>query len=222
MSRGTTFKKKSRPTIWNGFYARIPGKYPVFHARSDGSGDIEWSPSGSDERLKSSIIADDGINQMIEAINQSKSEITGSRGGAFHINEYGQVLVPIAHSQEKYLVGELTGYPEFVDPRSGRQFNLAAPRGAKAGAAWDLPYIGMPFKFNTEGRVSRERTGDDIREQESPLRHDCSLATKLMQLRSSGGRMVVNLHGVVLTKTAGDKPVFVGEIDRDKWFTKTN
>jgi len=222
MSRGTTFKKKSRPTIWNGFYARIPGKSPVFHARADGSGDIEWSPWGSDERLRSSIIADDGINEMIEAINQAKSEKTGSRGGSFHINEYGQVLVPIAHSQDKYLVGELNGYPDFVDPRSGRHFNLAAPRGARTGEAWDLPYVGMPFKFNTEGQLSRERTGDDIREQESPLRHDSSLAAKLMQLRATGGRMVVNLHGVVLTKMDGGRPVFVGEIDPNKWFTKTN
>ena len=222
MSRGTIFKKTSQPTLWNGFYACIPGNSPIFHARANGSADIEWSPWRSDERLKSTMVADDGVNQMVEAINEAKSEKTGSRGGRFHINEYGQVLVPLAHSQDKYLVGELNGYPQFVDPRSGRHFNLAAPRGARTGAAWDLPYVGMPFKFNTEGQVSRERTGNDIREQESPLRHDSSLAAKLMQLRATGGRMVVNLHGVVLTKMDGAKPVFVGEIDPNKWFTKTN
>lgn len=222
MSRGTAFKKKSRPTIWNGFYARIPGRSPVFHARADGSGDIEWSPWRSDETLKSTMVADSGVIEMIEAINQAKSEKTGSRGGSFHINEYGQVLVPIAQSKDKYLVGELNGYPEFVDPRSGRLFNLAAPLSARTGEAWDLPYVGMPFKFDTEGQVSRERTSDDIREQESPLRHDSSLAAKLMQLRATGGRMLINLHGVVLTKMDGDKPIFVGEIDPSKWFTKTN
>jgi hypothetical protein len=222
MSRGTTFKKKSRPTIWNGFYARIPGKSPIFHARSDGSGDIEWSPWRSDETLKSTMAADSGVIEMIEAINQAKSEKTGSRGGSFHINEYGQVLVPIAQSQDKYLVGELSGYPEFVDPRSGRHFSLAAPRAGKTGAAWDFPYVGMPFKFNSEGQVSRVRTVGDISELESPLRHDSSLAAKLTQLRPTGGRMLINLHGVILTKMDGEKPIFVGEIDPNKWFTKTN
>ena len=222
MNRGTTFKKKSRPTLWNGFYARIPGKSPIFHARADGSADIEWSPWRSDESLKSTMVADAGVSEMVEAINEAKSEKTGSRGGAFHINEYGQVLVPIAHSQDKYLVGELTGYPEFVDPRSGRHFNLAVPHGAKAGEAWDLPYVGMPFKFNADGQVSRKRAIGDILEKESPLRHDSSLAAKLSKIRSTGGRLIVNLHGVVLTKLDGEKPVFVGEIDPNKWFTKTN
>lgn len=222
MSRGTTFQKKSRPTLWNGFYARIPGKSPIFHARADGSADIEWSPWRSDQRLKSTMVADAGVVAMVEAINEAKSEKTGSRGGAFHINEYGQVLVPIAHGQEKYLVGELSEHPEFVDPRSGLHFNLAAPRGGKAGEAWDLPYVGMPLKFNAGGQVSRERIIGDILERESPLRHDSSLATKLTQVRSTGGRMIVNLHGVVLTKLDGEKPVLVGEIDPNKWFTKTN
>jgi hypothetical protein len=222
MSRTTTFKKTSRALKWPGYYSRIPGKSPVFHARADGSGDVEWNPWRSDERLKSAFVPDEGIEAMIQAINELKQEKTGVHGGAFLINEYGQVLVPVTHSDEKYLVGELSGCPEFIDPRSGKNFKLEAPRGTRVGMSWDLPYVGMKFKFNGEGEVARELTLGDERLREYPPRRDEDLSERLCQLRPQGGRMIVNLHGVVLTKVDGGKPVFVGEINIEKWFAKTH
>jgi hypothetical protein len=78
----------------------------------------------------------------------------------------------------------------------------------------------MKFKFNGEGKVSRELAVGDERLREYPPRFDEDLAERLCQLRPEGGRMIVNLHGVVLTKIDGDKPVFVGEINTQKWFSK--
>lgn len=205
---------------WAGYYARIPGKSPIFHARANGTADVDWTPWRSDELLKSAFVPDDGIEAMVEAVNELKQEITGVRGGAFMINEHGQVLVPVTHGEDKYLVGELSGCPEFIDPRSGGHFNLESPRVKRTGTPWELPYVGMKFKFNGEGKVSRELAVGDERLREYPPRFDEDLAERLCQLRPEGGRMIVNLHGVVLTKIDGDKPVFVGEINTQKWFSK--
>ena len=83
--------------------------------------------------------------------------------------------------------------------------DAAAQAHLEAGGAFRAEVI----VADLVGLGARVRTVGDISELESPLRHDSSLAAKLTQLRPTGGRMLINLHGVILTKMDGEKPIFV-------------
>lgn len=221
MSKKTKFTQ-CRPRKWTGRYGRIPGKTPVFRARADGTMEVYWSVHGEDTWLTSEAVADPAIEELIEAINKYKLDATGSRGGSFLINEFGQVLVPSGGSRSIMLVGELQGVPEFEDPCTDDLFHLAGEDFDGPGEEWELPYVGMRFNLMSDDRIRfKHQTADG--ENNVYLASDAdALVEALRKVRPSGTiRFVVNLHGVVLTKTEPDwAPVFVCRLDYDEWFDK--
>ena len=224
MSTPFQFKALSEPVEWTGHYNRIPGKEPVFKAKVDGSAHAYWSPWNSGEWLTSAFVHGPGVNQMVKAVNSAKERHTGQAGGAFQINEFGQVICPIASSSERYWVGNVAGVPAFEDPRDDeRTFELRLPPSTEAGTPWERPYIGMKFNFDGNDCIYFQEDDGDTKRKIRLSKRDPELVSRLRQVRGSGKslRFLVNLHGVVLTKTEPDwQPVFVGYIDLSRWFPK--
>ena len=140
-----------RPRRWCGRYARIPGKTTALHVRLlDG----RWWPSVEwvigDEVAQCPIADVDNAEGLADAVNAGKRLLGGSPGGAFLVNEYGQVLVSSPSGDGNVaLVGECAGPMAFHDSfASADLFDLTHDQGLTLGDAWSLPYLGIPHNLS--------------------------------------------------------------------------
>lgn len=224
MSTTFQFEALPEPVRWTGRYTRIPGKEPAFKATVNGTANVYWSPWNSGEWLTSAFVHGPGVRQMVIAVNRAKQGHGRQAGGSFQVNEFGQVICPVGAGPERYWVGEVTGVPSFADPRQvGTTFELWLPVSTRAGTPWERPYVGMKFNLDANDSIYfREEDGDTTRKIRLD-KVDPDLVHRFHQVRRSGQavRFIVNLHGVVLTKTEPDwQPVFIGHIDLNRWFPK--
>jgi hypothetical protein len=220
-----TFAPLPQPRQWQGRYCRIPGKQPAFHVSPKGYVYASWEPHGTDTWISSHIVSTPAATLLARTLISVKTHHCGNGGGSFLINEYGQVLCPIQGTSDRYWVGDVSGVPQFKDPRRpGAVFDLAAEPTAPPGQLWDRPYIGMWFNLDFRNRIRFEHTDHDTTRREYLPHHDAQLVTRLRGIRNTGQtiRFIVNSHGVVLTKVEPDyHPVFVGHINPALWFPKT-
>lgn len=231
MSVGTMPFRRLPPTPWNGRYARIPGETSVFHlefVRGRLWPVIKWQldvDRGRCVAMRTSAAA-----EMTEAVIEAKRFCGSSGGGAFQINEFGQVLVPASDLDDRrILAGELLGPLRFENPFAPHQpIDLEGDAYLQSGDPWKLPYVGMPFVFY-EGSIYFKHSEGGIRRRQYPPRQDDELIRALRRLRPSGCRILVTHRGAVLTKVAAGnrrgaddsyQPIYVGSIDLNRWFHK--
>jgi hypothetical protein len=220
-----------RPKKWAGRYARIPGKTSVFHVRHcDRAWQtvVEWR-DGYDTAT-CTMVSGAAARALATAVCAAKQRAGAGSGGAFQVNEFGQVLVPVSDEAECcVLVGEWHGPLRFENPfEVGRTFDLSSAAGLSAGDPWPMPYVGIPHKLCADGGIAFARLGTLALR---PPRQDPQLIYALTRVRGSGGcRFIVTAGGIVLTKAQpprrswtsddGARPVYVGRVDFTRWFAK--
>ncbi len=220
----------SKPRLWTGRYGRIPGEKTAFHVRFIG-GDwwpsLDWAVDG--EVAHCPMVECDEAAELAAAVNSGKHLVGAAPGGAFLLNEYGQVLVPTLFGDQVALVGECDGRLEFWDMfQEDATFDLSQDDGLELGNNWDRPYIGIPhnmsarseiyFKFQDESGITRFPAPSQ----------DYDLIDALRTLRPSGAvRFVVTYGGIVLTKVPVGRwaaqrwePRYVGRLDYQRWYPK--
>ena len=219
-----------QPRRWTGRYARIPGEVTAFHVQYLNS---RWMPSvrwsiGDDVAL-CPMVGVDSAGDLASAVNAGKRLLGGTAGGAFLVNEYGQVLVPSPSGNGTVaLVGECEGRLTFKDSFATGQFDLSDDHGLTVGDAWDLPYLGIPHNLSRTSELYfwdvRRTSGWKV----TPPVQDYFLIDALRTLRPQGPvRFVVGVGGIVLTKVpTGNwrdprwESRFVGRIDYERWYSK--
>lgn len=210
---------------WRGRYARIPGKDPAFHVSVGGIITAQWTDRGEDQLLTARLVSSPAGKALAEALNETKDLYSGHPGGSFLINEYGQVICPIWKSRDRYWVGDIRGVPEFQDLAGAGTFTLVPPKGLKPGDRWSHPYIGMKFTLFEDNRIRFKHEVDHGVRWIEMTSHDQDLVDCLREVRPFGVvRFIVNLHGAAFTKVQDDDgtwiPVFVGHINRDRWYPR--
>lgn len=209
-----------QPTRWLGRYRRIEGRESVFHVRWDDTVDILWRDS-RDEAHCPAVMSGE-LKKLANCTNAVKRMHTGQPGGAFLINEFGQVISPVAAPPWHYFyVGDCTGVPAFRYPDGGR-FTLNDDDGLEIGDQWDPPYVGIAHNLSARNRIYfQKRHGRETEIIYLP-QNDPQLIRALREVRPNGAvRFIVNPHGIVLTKVPPDwRPVYVGRIDYDRWFPR--
>jgi len=207
---------------WFGRYRRIEGRQSVFHVRVDNTVDLLWR-DGPDELVCPAEMTPDLVG-LAMAVNRVKRRYTGRAGGAFIINEFRQVICPVADfSEDRYYVGDCSGAPVFIDPR-GFRFTLDDDRRLQPGDLWDRPYVGVPYNLSARGQVYFPvRSGIDT-ECMRPPEQDATLIAALRHIRfGEPARFIVNPHGIALTKVCQGgvwQPVYVGRLDYQLWFER--
>ncbi|MGH7229285.1 MAG: hypothetical protein ACREIH_08750 [Nitrospiraceae bacterium] len=183
---------------------------------------VQWHDKDAGEKLTAEIagsVASRSLGQVVNAVKQSH---TGWAGGSFAINEYGKVISPIQKSLDRYLVGTVSGVPEFSDPRKpGARFTLLPDRDLPTGSRWVWPYLGMKFNLSADDRIYFKQDDEDGARYHEPPVQDEQLIAELRKVRPGGNviRFIVNLHGAVFTRVEPDgNAVYVGYIDRALWF----
>ena len=213
------------PRLWTGRYARIPGKQTAFHVSSEGVLTAEWTDHEEDEILTGRILDTPETQALGKALNETKSSHAGSPGGSFLINEYGEIICPIAGGSQRYYVGQLRGEITVQNPVSGGTLTLAPPRETTPGTRWRGPYVGMPFNLSGDDRIYFKHESDDMIQKIWLDRPNAALVSSLRQVRPAGGlRFIVNPHGAVFTKAPDSlgnwSPVFISYIDPSNWYPR--
>lgn len=221
------------PCRWHGRYGRVPGSTTVFHVRSfDGRywPVLEWD-LGDGDVMTCPMLEGQSASRLCAAVLDGKGRLGAHGGGAFLINEFGQVLVPSANERRQVLVGEWTGPLEFIDEDDGSVFDVYADDGLVAGDEWNGPYIGSRYNLSKHNEIYFWSSGDDAAAKELPDVQDQGLVATVRRLRPWGAvRLMVGLGGVILTKVPLDgagphdeeawAPTYVGRVDFRKWFAK--
>jgi hypothetical protein len=168
--------------------------------------------------------------QLAQAVNAAKVAFGGQQGGAFAINEFGQVIVPVYDEGTHHLlVGECRGSLQFNDPLSGEMFDLTGGEHLSCGDPWILPYLGIRHNLTQWGKIYFWHQDESGERSEYPPAQDPELISRLRSIRAYGPiRFLVNPHGIVLTKlpAGADEdeeqwtPVFAGRIRYSLWFNK--
>jgi len=222
---------RERPRLWTGRYARIPGETTAFHVRLI---EGEWWPvvdwTIEDETAQCPMVNSDGAAALARAVNAGKRLLDGQPGGAFLINEYGQILVPSQWGERHVaIVGECEAPLEFWDQFDpGITFDLTDDRDLEPGGAWKLPYVGVPHNLSAASEIyfwSEDGLGG---EKLLPPIQDNLLIEALRRLRPYGAvRFVVMCDGLVLTKvpvghwsTARWEPRYAGRLNFGHWYAK--
>lgn len=225
MNSNFEFTALRAPVVWNGLYRRIPGREPAFHALANDAIVVQWFDHDNDEQLTAKIVATNATIQLGKAINDLKERETGTRGGSFLINEFGQVLCPLAGTNIRYWVGNIKGVPNFIYPGTNQNFSLLPTSSINCNDAWKLPYIGNAYNLARNNRIYFKHDDDDGERNVWLEQNYTQLIALLRGIRGAGAiRFIVNLHGAVITKveyTDGSwRPHFVGMIDYSQWFPK--
>ena len=154
----------SKPKLWTGRYARIPGDTSVFHLRYF-SGQlrvaINWNTD--DGNANCPAVSCDTATSLAEAVEKGKRAAGGGGGGSFMINEYGQVLVPASDGGGKrYYVGQLKGRLLFENPFDEEDpIDLADCSHLQPGDPWKQPYVGFPYNLSNQHKIYHYRITED-------------------------------------------------------------
>jgi len=188
--------------------------------------------------------------ELAARINAVKTAVQVQPGGAFYVNEYRHVIVPVGgsssgSSSEYYYVGTLDADLSFEFEGRPLTTKPVNPDGAplNPGHSWVGPRPGIPYVLAAgAGDIYYESpalTDDDpprVRQNltrrvklSKTLGDRAKLARAVRPLASlrghQGGRFYVNEHGAMFTPVnAGDgnglNYIYCGQIDRTAWFPK--
>ena len=162
---------------------------------------------------------------LIEMVNRVKEVVNDAPGGAFYINEYGQVLV--TSTSTDYFVAGL--YDECLEfDFDGEIISCRPPETLAPGELWDGPHVGIPYTLTAAGDdirysvqfanvVEKHHLSDDVGEAAAR-----ELAQRLARHKRSGGRIYINECREFFAPVDGDdgwQMVYLGPLGSDVWFS---
>jgi hypothetical protein len=212
------------PCEWQGRYRHPNSKESVYHVGVDNRIEVQWR-EGRD-KFDCPVEPTPAAHALAKAANAIKTREAGRAGGAFVINEFGQVICPIQNSRQRFLIGQARGRLRFIDPSDGESLiSIGDDDKLMCGDEWNRPYIGMQFQLHAGSFIYFWHEDDEGGGKVRPPCQDSQLIEKFRAIRSYGAvRFIVNHHGIVLTKALvedkGWRPLYIGRINYKHWFER--
>ncbi len=217
------------PQLYRGLWPQVIARLSKYAVRNvDGKWRITVLYAAGDG-LRFLAVAGQG-DDLIERINRAKLEAGGQAGGAFYVNEYRHVVVPVGGGEDNgrgatyYYVSKC--YEDFVFDFEGTPLSTkpVAADGTplKPGDRWHGPRPGIPYVLRASGRdiyyetpaltdtdppTVRARMTRRV-ELSKVLRNPEALERAVHPVRlqrgAAGGRFYVNEHGSMFTPVTAD------------------
>jgi hypothetical protein len=165
-------------------------------------------------------------------VNEVKVSMGGAPNGAFYINEYKQVIVPVGEKSDYYLAGTYDGDLRFNfegKTLSGEAVDLEG-NPLSPGDTWVGPRPGIPYTLCAGGKDIKYTVSPRPNVQREILlsraigRDDAvKVASRVAAFKGyTGGRFYINEWRVIFAPIAQDSDwryVFIGQLDLDDpWF----
>ena len=187
------------------YYPKIQRFHPVIDWQKDGDELTCWGNDSAEMR------------QLAQIVKGGQLQRNGQPGGSFMIDEFGRVLLPPTGNLP-LRIGDFDYFElSFMNPLDGSEIDLEDDYELNPGDPWDKPYIGLIYVFGADHQIRFDNFGQN----EFPPHQDPNLIATLRRLRPSGGRILVNPAGIVLTKVQRGfewVPTYVGRINVQYWF----
>jgi len=194
------------------------------------------------------LAVDGGGAAVAKQVNAVKSAVRDQPGGAFYVNEYRHIIVPVAGDFESgpqsvyYFAGRFNGDFNFEFDQALLSTRPIDRQGSalKPGDTWIGPRPGIPYVLAAGGSdvyfetpALTDTDPPEVRERMTrrvmlskvlrDTRAAAETARKVSAIRShSGGRFYVNEHGAMFTPVteagAGISYIYCGQLDMAKWF----
>lgn len=182
----------------------------------------EWRPVNEDHP------------ELVDMVNEVKTRYGGRPGGAFYINEYGQVIVPATGERDYYLAGEYRQPLEFEFEGHTLSGNAVGLDGLalQPGATWEGPHPGVPYVLKAGAQdiyyrsEPRPRVTKEVRlsDFQSPniVRQVCQMISRVKG--HQGGRFYINEFQQLfapVNKATGLEYIYIGRLGSlAQWFPK--
>jgi hypothetical protein len=223
------------PALYRGCWPRNvnrDAKYSVL-ARSGGS-TIKLVYRESDE--EEWLLTTGDHTRLAEMVNTLKLDLTGSIGGAFYINEYRHVIVPVGatttpagYATQYYYAGIYKGLLEFN--YRGGTVSASPPASLRPGDEWLGPHVGIPYILEAGGKDIRfevpDPTDPELLRRVRLSRYAGAgyaalLAGRLAEAKGSGGgRVYINEAGsffAPIQRATSWTYIYLGNLGGDAWF----
>ena len=169
--------------------------------------------------------------ELVAMVNAVKTAHGNPPNGSFYINEYKQVIVPVAHSDEYYLAGtyDKTLRFEFEGKTlSGEPVDLTG-NPLSPGDEWIGPHPGVPYvlaaggndvyyRSNPRPNVTKDIKLSNVRSADAAKK----IAGQIRAVKGfAGGRFYVNECCSIFSPVndgAGWRYLFIGTLDLACWF----
>lgn len=171
--------------------------------------------------------------QLVEMVNDVKKGKCGSPNGSFYINEYKQVIVPVAGTKDYFYAGEYREPLrfEFEGKTISAEPIDSAGQILSPGDDWTLPVPGIPYVLAAGGqdiyytsnpRPNVEKKVKLSKDQDPQVAKEVASAISKFK-GHAGGRFYVNEFAAIFFPVSNDaevRRVYAGQIDFDKWFNR--
>ncbi len=172
--------------------------------------------------------------RLVEMVNAVKTEINGTQGGPFYINEWRQVIVPAGRPVTYYLAGDYPADLEFEFEGkviSGKPYDFDGGPLAP-GCTWTGPHVGIPYVLKPQGRdiyytrtVGAKVTKDEKLSAYADPAKVAELGQKIVRVAGfGGGRFYVNeFRQIFKPQSDGDSVeyIYVGALtENDPWYPR--
>ena len=172
--------------------------------------------------------------KLVEMVNAVKLQATGQPGGAFYINEYQQVIVPVVGASDYYLAGEY-GEPlefEFEGHIISGDARSLDGESLQPGDSWEGPHPGIPYilkagardiyyEQEVRPRVFKKPHLSDY-QSKATVRELCQFIARIKGYE--GGRFYINEFQQLFAPYEGERGLeyfYIGKLPSlDDWFPK--
>lgn len=191
------------------------------------------------------LAVDRGTTNIAKCVNQIKQAVARQEGGAFYINEYQHLLVPLKRGNDTHYFSDGKVDCEFHFEFEGKRLTSkpvnADGNPLSPGDEWIGPRPGIPYVLAAGGKdiyyetpALTETDPPEVRENltrkvelSKVIKDNARLASAIQPIldvrKHQGGRFYVNEHGAIFTPVdKGDgnglNYIYCGQIDFDAWF----
>ncbi len=215
-------KRNERMYPYNGNTAKGIGKDARYTVKLNNTIQLMYSVNSAERAL----LTTDGHTELLSLVNAAKQQGGASQfGGAFFINEYRHVLVPI-QSGSVLFAGIYTRDLEFVFDNS--LISPVARSGIRPGDVWPGPHVGMKYVLTAGALDIRydltTENGTTRRVQLSQSYSQSELAELLAMFRAvkpAGGAIYINEARECFAPVEGQQGyerLYIGHLGSRPWF----
>ena len=207
---------------YDGYSPSVVSKDAKYSVTASGEVRLVYRLDGRTKELLST----DRHPQLVNVVNAVKVELNGNPGGAFYMNEFGDVLVPDGQGGPCYYAGHYDRTLEF--DYNGGTLSAVAPKGLESGADWPGPHPGIPYVLIAGGQDIRYVVRTGTRETTFLLSDDVgssnarATASRIAAIRgTNGGRFYINERCELFTPVADNgsvRFVYIGHLEDSAWF----
>lgn len=210
---------------YRGNLPRRVGKSARYTVTADGEIRLRYQLG----RREHTLLTTRDHDALVDMVDEVKDQYAGARGGAFYINEFRHVLVPIREGDTAITYFGGTYVEDLEFEFEGKIIGPRGPGDLEVGDLWEGPLVGIRYAVGADGRDVYYEYESRPRVTTRVLLSDYRNGAEILRLlegyrrdRGAGGRLYVNEAGIMFGPVGDSlgslQYRYYGQIELAAWF----